>query len=184
MTAARRPKPIYRKVFKRTWEDQRFKALSPPAKILYLAALTGPPTRGIPGLAVVHGGPPALASMAGLDVGPDDAARLWREIEESNLPIRADWPLLFSYEHFVDDLETGGTTPNSIEGTWARAWDEVPSGAFKAEVWEIIARHFAAYDERRREAARAPAQSYLEAFRDACERPARASSPEVFDVTG
>lgn len=184
MSQTRRVKPIYRKIFQRTWEDPRFRDLSASAKVLYLAALTGSPTHGIPGLAVVHGGPSALASMAGLTVTAAEAEALWREIEDSGLPIRADWPVAFSYEHFVNDLETGGTTPNAILGTWARAWDAVPPGAFKAEVWDTIARHFAAYDKRRREAG-APAQSYLDAFREACERPARAtSSPEAFDATG
>lgn len=188
-----RTRPAYRKWFRPTWTDGRWLRLSPKAKVLWLCALTGPFTDVIPGLSVVHGGPVALASAAGLD--PAEAEELWREIEATGMTIVADWPILWVPEYFVTDLDSGDwqRNPDSIKGGrggWGRPWDAVPDGPQKIAVRESIDGFLAAYDDRRRDEAiaegkPAPTKSYREAFRAACRRPAGANlTPEPFDATG
>ena len=53
----------YRKVDMRTWNDEKFRTLSDPAKLLWLRLLTGPETTSIPGVIAI--GRAALAEALG-----------------------------------------------------------------------------------------------------------------------
>jgi len=58
---------VYRKIDPRMWDDERFVALSPEAKLVWVLILTGPHTMSLPGLSVCGKAGLSEASRYGID---------------------------------------------------------------------------------------------------------------------
>lgn len=71
----------YRKIEPRMWDDERFSALAPEAKLTWLCVLTGPHTTALPGLSVC-----GVASLAeAIRYGIDTVSKALNDLEAQGL---------------------------------------------------------------------------------------------------
>jgi uncharacterized phage protein (TIGR02220 family) len=120
----------YRPIDVRVWNDRKFLALSSDARLLWLFLLTTPSTLSIPG--VVIGGEAALAEQLG--TVPSLLRERFRELVKVGLSVRNEgrltWlPNALKYQP--------PHNPNQVKA-WAKAWDDVPEGPLKREIWEAL----------------------------------------------
>ncbi|KAA1015952.1 hypothetical protein FVF58_00945 [Paraburkholderia panacisoli] len=127
----------YRKVLIRTWTDQKFKQLSPmPAsgQSLWLYLLTGPFTRGIPG--VVRAGRMAMAET--LNWSQDDFDRCFDEIAAQKMS-NFDWDAqLIWLPHGIE--YNSPSSPNAVK-SWRNEWDLIPDCALKDRIYHALKDH-------------------------------------------
>ncbi|OYD65984.1 UNVERIFIED_ORG: hypothetical protein BDU10_8636 [Burkholderia sp. CF145] len=134
---ARKVHNPYRKVLLRTWTDQKFTRLSPlPAsgQSLWLYLLTGPFTRGIPG--VVRAGRMAMAES--LNWSQDDFDRCFEEIAAQKMS-NFDWDAqLIWLPHGVE--YNSPASPNVVK-SWRNEWDLIPDCTLKEHIFDALKNH-------------------------------------------
>jgi hypothetical protein len=134
---SRARKAPYRKVLIRTWTDQKFTRLSPlPAsgQSLWLYLLTGPFTRGIPG--VVRAGRMAMAES--LNWSQDDFDRCFDEIAAQKKS-SFDWDAqLIWLPHGVE--YNSPASPNVVK-SWRNEWDLIPDCTLKEHIFDALKNH-------------------------------------------
>lgn len=124
----------YSKVYRRMWNDARFRALSPAApcgQVLWLRLLTGPELTNIPGVFAI--GEAALAEALGWPV--EGFRKAFAEVSREGLA-KADWRARVV---FVPKAITYNApeSPNVIR-SWRSAWDELPECALKTEAHRTL----------------------------------------------
>lgn len=129
----------YSKVFRRMWNDAKFRRLSGPeanAQTLWLRLLTGPELTNIPGVFV--GGEAALAEALGWDL--EGFRKAFAEVFREGL-VKADWKARLVWVPKAIHYNRP-ESPNVIR-SWRTQWDELPECALKAEAY----RHLKAFVE-------------------------------------
>jgi hypothetical protein len=142
----------YRKVFTKTWADEKFRALSRPhpnGQSLFLYLLTGPHTGPIPGLSSV-----GEAAMAEALRWPLEGFReAFREVFAKALA-KADWEARVVF--LPNALKYNRPESPNVVKSWATAFEEIPECELKEEAF----RAFKAFTEDMGE-------GFAEAFRKA-----------------
>ena len=129
----------YSKVFRRMWNDAKFRRLSGPqanAQTLWLRLLTGPELTNIPGVFV--GGEAALAEALGWDL--EGFRKAFAEVFREGL-VKADWKARLVWVPKAIHYNRP-ESPNVIR-SWRTQWDELPECELKAEAY----RHLKAFVE-------------------------------------
>ena len=124
----------YSKVFRRIWNDARFRSLSeapPNGQTLFLRLLTGPELTNIPG--VFACGEAALAEALGwpLEGFREAFAEAFREGMA-----KADWKARFVFIPKAIHYNAP-ESPNVIR-SWRQAWDELPECSLKNEAYRTL----------------------------------------------
>jgi hypothetical protein len=146
----------YRKIYVRTWSDEKFRSLSAPqpnGQTLWIYLLTGEHTCKLPGL--FRAGEAALAEA--LDWPLKAFRQAFQEVSAKGMA-EADWRarLIFipkALEHNPPE------NPNVVKG-WASEWDEMPECSLKDHA-EVV---FKAFLE-------GLGKAFAEAFQQALEKP-------------
>lgn len=114
----------YRKVEPRMWDDERFAALSPEAKLTWLCILTGPHTTALPGLSVC-----GVASLAeAIRYGIDTVSKALDELVAKGL-VKAN---LGARVILVPNAPRYNPCPNvKVLKGWLSLWKNVPDCAEK-----------------------------------------------------
>ncbi len=120
----------WRPIDTRLWHDRKFLALGDDARLLWLYLLTSPSTISIPGVIVAGEG--AMSEHLGWTV--ERFRTRISEIERSGVSMRHEgrltWlPNALRYQP--------PSNPNAVK-SWAKAWDDVPEGALKTELWQAL----------------------------------------------
>lgn len=124
----------YSKVYRRMWNDARFRALTPPApngQTLWQRLITGPELTNVPGVFMV--GEAQLAEALGWDLKGFREA--FAEVSREGLA-KADWKarLVFVPKAIKYNAPE---SPNVIR-SWRQAWDELPECALKVEAYRAL----------------------------------------------
>lgn len=158
------------------WSDPRYRRLSLGARNVWQIITQGPPRSFIPGVAVLEHGFAALADLLSPGATEEEARDYWAEIERARLGVLKDGPLIFCAEYAVEDLQSGGTNPDIVRGSWKRAWAKLPNVPLKAQIRRFFVQHFTDWDRQRHRdwaegRGKEPKDSYLDAFEAACPEP-------------
>lgn len=155
----RRDLGVYRRVYMRLWNDERFRNLTKPepsAQFLWLYLLTGPGTVAAPGvIRATRGG---LADELGWSL--DDLTEAFRELEAAGMAM-ADWSsgvVFLPKAAFYNPP----ASVNSIK-TWAKSLDQITECDLKRTIANQLYQSLSAYSEAFRDAF---ATSFPEGFRD------------------
>lgn len=156
----------YRKVEVRTWNDDRFRSLSPIppcAQGLWLWLLTGPRTTNIPGIVV---GTDAVMA-AELQWSLEAFRKAFSEIANEGMA-KACWKAGLVW---LPNATRPGESRNKPESpnvirSWRDTWDEIPECELKLEVWQQLKAFAESFGK-----------SFPQAFREACRKPRLKASP-------